>query len=85
MKPTRSRLEAVRRMAELPVDGKLLNLQDLMEDLGLSRRSVEILIETGRLAAVKDSKRWISTSAARNEYVHSLIAEDLAELEGLTE
>ena len=82
MKPTRSRLEAVRRMADLPVDGRLLTLHDLQGDLGnLSRRQIEILIETGRLAAVKDGKRWVTTPAARNDYVRNLIVEDLAELE----
>ena len=75
-------LEVLKRAQNLPVDGRLLTIADLMQEFQCSRRQVEMLIETGELAAFKNGKRVLTTQAARDDLVHRRIEERLAELEG---
>ena len=80
-----SQLEALKRAAGLPLDGRLLTIRDLMDDFRCSRRQVEILIETGELAAFKDGRVWKTTVEARNDFVRRRIAKRLRELEDAAE
>ena len=73
-------LEVLKRAAQLPVDGRLLTIADLMQEFNCSRRQVEVLIETGQLAAFKNGKRILTTQAARDDLVRRRIEERLVEL-----
>ena len=42
-------LEVLKRAQNLPVDGRLLTIADLMQEFQCSRRQVEMLIETGAI------------------------------------
>ncbi len=82
---TSPQVEVLKRAAKLSVDGPLLTIADLMQEFNCSRRQVEVLIETGQLAAFKNGKRILTTQAARDDLVRRRIAERLAELEGRVE
>ena len=79
---TSPQLEVLKRAQNLPLDGRLLTIADLMQEFQCSRRQVEMLIETGELAAFKNGKRILTTQAARDDLVRRRIEERLAELEG---
>jgi hypothetical protein len=74
---------ALRRAAELPVDGPLLAIEDLMADLGCSRRQIEMLFELGEIACFKDGKHRVTTPAIRDDYVRRRIAEEIQRLEDM--
>ena len=61
--PIRSRLEALKQAASLPVDGPVMTIDDLMADLKISRRQVELLFESGAIASFKDGKRRLEPPA----------------------
>ena len=83
--PIQSRLSALKQAASLPVDGPVMTIDDLMADLKISRRQVELLFENGAIASFKDGKRRLATQAARDDFVRRRIHEELARLEALCE
>ena len=83
--PIRSRLEALKQASALPVSGPVFTINDLMADLKISRRQVELLFENGAIASFKDGKRRLATQAARDDFVRRRIHEELVRLEALAE
>jgi len=79
-----NRALALKEAFELPVDGPLLTIEDLMADFRCSRRQIEMLFELGKIASFKDGKHRVTTPAARDEYIRRRMAEELQRLEDLT-
>ena len=62
--------------SDFPIDGPLLNPDDLARDFGCTRRYVEMLFERGEIPSFKMGRTRKTTSAARDEYVKKLIAQE---------
>jgi len=78
-------LAVLQRLLSQPLAGPSVSLNEFAKDQGISRRSVEVLVECGELAAFKVGKCWRIPEAAKRDFVRRQIEARIRELEALTE